>query len=292
MKLYALSDVHLDHRPNREAWSTLPSQPDDALVLVGDVAESMETLRWGLELARTRFREVVWVPGNHELWTVKRHGESLRGVARYDALVAMCRAMGVTTPEDPYRVWPEVRVATAEGERSVVVAPLFLHYDFSFGDVAPAGAPPPPAPSIDADLAHAARVRAWAVEGGIVASDDALLHTEPHLSSAAWCRDRIAQTIPRLEHAARDHALVLLNHYPLREELLLLGPYARYAPWCGTRATVDWHRRFAATVVVSGHIHIRTTKIIDGVRFEQVPLGYPRDWDRTRGLAAYLRRIL
>jgi hypothetical protein len=91
---------------------------------------------------------------------------------------------------------------------------------------------------------------------------------------------------------SRTHALVLVGHWPLRRDLVRLGRVPRYAPWCGTRLTEDWHVRFGAAVVVSGHLHARATDVRDGVRFEEVSVGYPRDWDATRGLASYLRRIL
>jgi hypothetical protein len=62
--------------------------------------------------------------------------------------------------------------------------------------------------------------------------------------------------------------------------------------WCGTSRTEDWHTRFRARAVVSGHLHFRTTLFRHGVRFEEVSLGYPRDWRQTRGIGWYLREIL
>jgi hypothetical protein len=53
-------------------------------------------------------------------------------------------------------------------------------------------------------------------------------------------------------------------------------PEKTLASWCGTRRTDDWHLRFNAGVVVSGHMHVRSTKYRDGVRFEEVSFGYPR----------------
>ena len=49
----------------------------------------------------------------------------LRGEERYQHLVAMCRELGVITPEDPYPVWP------GPGGPAVIV-PLFLLYDYTF----------------------------------------------------------------------------------------------------------------------------------------------------------------
>jgi hypothetical protein len=43
---------------------------------------------------------------------------------------------------------------------------------------------------------------------------------------------------------------------------------------------------------VSGHLHIRSTAYRDGVRFEEVSLGYPRQWREGGGVDAYLREIL
>jgi hypothetical protein len=104
----------------------------------------------------------------------------------------------------------------------------------------------------------------------------------------------VALTERRLEEAvaAHDCPLVLINHFPLRRELAVLPAVPRFSVWCGTRRTEDWHLRFRASVVVFGHLHIRQTRHIDGVRFEEVSLGYPRQWKADQGAGGYLRRIL
>jgi hypothetical protein len=66
----------------------------------------------------------------------------------------------------------------------------------------------------------------------------------------------------------------------------------RFTPWCGTRRTEDWHRRYRAVVAVSGHLHVRRTDWRDDTRFEEVSLGYPKQWDQAKGVAAYLREIM
>jgi hypothetical protein len=94
--------------------------------------------------------------------------------------------------------------------------------------------------------------------------------------------------------AARDPAFptVLVNHYPLVRDPTRVLRYPEFAQWCGTERTADWHRRFRAATVVYGHLHIPRTTWHDGVRFEEVSLGYPREW-RARGLPAeLLRQIL
>lgn len=268
MKLYAISDVHVGHPTNRRGFDQLGEHPDDWLVLAGDLAETFADIAAVFATATARFAKVFWVPGNHELWSLP--SGSARGVARYDQLVELCRAAGVVSPEDPYVRWPGAG-------RPCVIAPLFLLYDYSFRP--------------DAVKTDEAALE-WALEDGLLCTDEAILHADPHPSKSAWCRARCDLTEARL--AAVDPACetVLINHFPLRYDLAATPAIPRFSIWCGTKRTEDWHRRFRARVVVSGHLHIRQTAWRDGVRFEEVSLGYPRQWRAETGVDAYLREIL
>ncbi len=271
MRLLGLSDLHVGHPENRDAVEALPPHPDDWLILAGDLCESLEALAWVLDTLKDRFAKLVWVPGNHELWTTRGDADAGRaGVAKYEALVAVCRERGVLTPEDPFVRWP------GPGPERWI-CPLFLLYDYSFG---PEGATP----------AHTLR---WAAESGIVCADERLLQPDPLPSRQVWCQQRVRQTAARLGHEIPAGAhTILINHWPLRLDLCRLYRIPRFVPWCGTRLTEDWHRRFRAEVVVSGHLHMRATDWRDGVRFEEVSLGYPRHWSQNKGAPAYIREIL
>src|SRR5512140_2008141 len=117
MKLYAISDLHVGADENREAVEELSPHPEDWLIIAGDVGETREDLDFTLRTLAPRFRQLIWVPGNHELWTLPR--APLRGEAKYRQLVSVCQSYGVLTPEDPYPRWP------GEGPPRVI-APLFL----------------------------------------------------------------------------------------------------------------------------------------------------------------------
>ena len=274
MKLWAIGDLHLANRSNREALLELPARPEDWLILAGDVGETELHLRFALEALGPRFARILWVPGNHDLWTLADDPAARRGDAKYRRLVEICRAHGVLTPEDPYPLWPE---RYWDADPGYVIAPLFLLYDYSFR---PSQVPDDRA--ID-----------WAAESGVMCSDEYLLHPAPYDTRPAWCKARLLSTAPRLERAAADgHRLILINHWPLREDLVNLRRIPRFSIWCGTQATENWHQRFNAAVVVHGHLHIKATHFRDGTRFEEVSLGYPRDWNRQRGVGAYLRQIL
>jgi hypothetical protein len=43
---------------------------------------------------------------------------------------------------------------------------------------------------------------------------------------------------------------------------------------------------------VSGHLHIRSTSYRDDIRFEEVSLGYPRQWSGKITPDRYIREIL
>jgi predicted phosphodiesterase len=275
MKLYAISDLHVAFKENRAAIEMLPTHPEDWLILCGDIADTPEQLDFALRVLGEKFARLLWVPGNHELWSVPRK-TALRGVARYEQLVELCRSHSVSTPEDPFPVWP------GEGGPHVL-APLFLLYDYSFRP-----------DEIPVDEAVA-----WAKESNVLCTDEFLLRTEPHADVGEWCRDRCRSSAERLEKslAEHPHPTILIAHFPLKRELAVLPRIPRFVVWCGTQQTEDWHRRFRAKIVVSGHLHIPCTRFIDGVRFEEVSLGYPQEWkgrEERRGwkLADHLRQIL
>jgi len=269
-RLLAVSDLHVSFKANREIVAALrPDSPGDWLLVAGDVGEKAEDIEWVLRTLRGRFSTVVWVPGNHELWALSTDPVGLRGDARYRYLVSVCHRLGVLTPEDPYPLWP------GEGPKTAIV-PLLTLYDYS---VRPPG------------VARADVIQ-WAAEAGIVATDERRLDPAPYADIVEWCQARIAVSERRLAEIPADTRTVLINHYPLRPQDVILPRKPRYAPWSGTRATADWHRRFRARAVVYGHLHVRTSRFADGVHFQEVSLGYPRHWDQTRGAESYLRRIL
>jgi 3',5'-cyclic AMP phosphodiesterase CpdA len=256
--LFATSDLHVTHEGNKEIIEGIrPSHAEDWLIVAGDVAESMDAIEWTLRLLADRFAKVIWAPGNHELWTVSQDPAAARGVARYEQLVGLCRRLGVLTPEDEYPVW-------VTDEESFVVAPLFLLYDYSFRT---------PGSTLDAAMEHA-------YSTGLVFTDEQVLHPDPFASRQEWCAHRVALTEARLAAIPEHQRTVLASHFPLHRGPTTMLRHQHLAMWCGTELTADWHLRFRAAVAVYGHLHIPLTLEYDGVRFEEVSLGYPREWRR------------
>ena len=269
MKLWATSDLHVGYEENRRAVEALPAHPDDWLIIAGDTGETPAHLDFVLRTLRSRFAQLVWTPGNHDLWTPRDWPPEQRGVAHYERLVALCRRYGVLTPDDPYARWP------GDGPLRAIV-PTFVLFDYSFRPD------------------HVSREDAlkWAAATGLRSADEDLLAPDPHASRDVWCAERVAATEARLDALPSDARLVLVNHFPLRRDLAVLPRIPRFSIWCGTTRTDDWHRRFRVEVAIYGHLHLRSTRVIDDVRFEEVSLGYPKQWDQKKGLVPYLRRIL
>jgi 3',5'-cyclic AMP phosphodiesterase CpdA len=270
-RLLAISDLHVVYEANRKIVSELrPTSDEDWLIVAGDVGEILADIEWALRVLSERFAKVIWTPGNHELWTPQQDPVKLRGEHRYRHLVELCRSMGIATPEDPYPVW--------RGPGGpVTIVPVFVLYDYSFR--------PPGLTTKDEALARAYDV-------GVVCTDEFHLHPDPHPTREAWCDVRVAET----EHllAARDEALptILVSHWPLVRDPTSILRYPEFSLWCGTDRTADWHRRFNAVTAVYGHLHIPRTTWYDGVRFEEVSLGYPREWERRETAPGQLRQIL
>jgi 3',5'-cyclic AMP phosphodiesterase CpdA len=269
MRLWAISDLHVGFQENRRAVQALPAMPDDWLIIAGDTGESPAHLDFVLRTLGPRFAQIIWTVGNHDLWTPQTRADDERGEAHYQRLVRLCRTHGVLTPDDPYPIWP------GDGPRTAIVS-VFTLYDYSFR---PAHVP-------------LEKAVAWAAEAGVRCADEELLHPHPHDSRPAWCHALVASTEVRLREIPADVRLIVVSHWPLRAEDAVLPRIPRFSIWCGTRATSDWHRRFSIEAVVYGHLHLRSSREADGVRFEEVSFGYPRQWDPRKTLQSYLRRIL
>lgn len=270
-RLLAVSDLHVGMAENRLIVESLrPSGDQDWLIVAGDVAEKMGDVEWALKLLSERFAHVIWTPGNHELWTTEKDPVRLTGQARYERLVELCGKLGVSTPEDPFPLW--------RGPGGpVAVAPMFLLYDYTFRV--------PGAATKEESLARAQ-------EAGVICTDEYLLHHDPYPAREDWCRARVALTEQRLAAHTPDIPLVLVGHWPLIRKPTSVLWHPEFAQWCGTELTADWHRRFDVEAVVYGHLHIPRTTWYDGVRFEEVSIGYPREWRKRGHPHGLLRQIL
>jgi hypothetical protein len=185
----------------------------------------------------------------------------------------------------------------------VTVAPLFTLYDYSFPPGTAMNGLAADGTGVDGTAGDRtagdrtagdgtdARQAALAAarRAGITPMDEGRLHPDPYPSLAAWCADRVAATERRLAEVTGP--VVLVSHWPLSPAPLAALRHQEFAPWCGTTRTDGWHTRPGVLACVYGHLHIPRGTRHDGVRFEEVSVGYPREWQR-RGSAPPAPRVV
>lgn len=260
--LLAVSDLHVSHGANRALVESFrPGTPNDWLLLAGDIAEREADFEWVISTLAGRFRQVVWCPGNHELWCHPNDTLKLPGVHRYSHLVDICRRHGVATPEDEFQ-----RYTTSSG-MSALIVPVFALYDYSFR-------------SAQDHTAEQAIERAR--RAGVMSCDQYLLKTYPYGSVVEWCDARIEYTERRLEELPDGENVVLLSHFPLIREPTEILRNAEIAIWCGTEQTRQWPAKYGVRLVVYGHLHVPRVDFLNGVAHVEVSMGYPREWQERR----------
>ncbi|ETR67036.1 MAG: hypothetical protein OMM_12036, partial [Candidatus Magnetoglobus multicellularis str. Araruama] len=70
MRIFAISDLHIDFKENL-TWLHQLSRDcyrGDLLLVGGDVCDDLSLFMEGLKILKSRFREIIFVPGNHDLW--------------------------------------------------------------------------------------------------------------------------------------------------------------------------------------------------------------------------------
>ena len=241
MRVYAISDLHTDFKDNREVLLSLSptAHKRDVLLVAGDIADRMETIAETLSVLRTRFSQVFYALGNHELWVRVGGGDSLEKLTR---IVALCDELGVQTrPGKAGALW---------------VVPLYSWYDEGF----------------DVDRsAVAEELEGWAdfyfckwPEKVGPVSDFFLKLNAGHLRRY-------------------DGPVISMSHFLPRRDLLPPTARLRFKGLplvAGCTALDEQIRRLGSTVHVFGHSHINCDRVIDGVRYIQNALKYPKDRKR------------
>lgn len=121
MRVYAVSDIHIDYEGNAKwlARISRSDHKDDILILAGDVSDDPRLLEWCFRELADRFKKVMYVPGNHDLWVLRR-GKGQTSIDRYQAIGALARELGVSM--EPFHT-PRLSIV-----------PLLSWYDYSFGE--------------------------------------------------------------------------------------------------------------------------------------------------------------
>lgn len=120
MRIHAISDIHVDYPENRRWLHNLSMQDyqEDTLILAGDITDIVPLFAEALESLKKRFQEVLFVPGNHDLWV--HRNDSPDSLTHFYNIVKLAGQYGVHTGPVHF------------GSLSII--PLFGWYDYSFGE--------------------------------------------------------------------------------------------------------------------------------------------------------------
>jgi predicted phosphodiesterase len=236
-RVFALSDIHVDFDVNVQWLRNLSSLDyrDDILILAGDVTHKLTELAATLGALATRFAQVLFVPGNHELWVLGEAPERT-SLQKFTDVVAVATENGVSMR--PY--WRD----------RVLIAPLLGWYDYSFGQ------PSDDLYSMWTDY-HACR---W--PAGFQPEDVAAYFTRMNREISPDGATKVitfSHFLPRID--------LIPSYVSSRARLL--------DPVLGSTRLERQLRGLGASIHVYGHSHINRRVCFDGVTYINNALGYP-----------------
>lgn len=239
MRVFAISDLHTDFKENMLVIERLPNYTfkEDTLVVAGDVADRLDIIEHTLALLRSKFRQVCYVPGNHELWVRDGAYDSLEKLRRVQE---MCRRINVETkPVEMNGLW---------------VVPLLSWYEPAFDS--------------DDDDQDLEELEGWADfyfckwPAGVT---DVCQH---FLDVNEANIRRPGGTVISFSHFLPRRDLLPTREYLRFKNLPKVSGCARLD---------DQIRRLNSVTHVFGHSHINLDRVIDGVRYVSNALLYPRE---------------
>jgi predicted phosphodiesterase len=239
MRVFALSDIHIDYEVNANwiANLSIAEYQDAVLILAGDVTDSLRLLDRCLGTLAKRFRKVLFVPGNHELWVIREDREK-NSFEKFEDVCRVVEASGASM--EAFR------------EQNVSIISLLAWYDYSFGE------PSRELRSMWMDY-HACR---WPV--GLAETDIAARfasYNDKHMSRPGDKVITYSHFLPRID--------VMPQFIPYASRLLY--------PVLGSAQLDRQVRRLDSSIHVYGHSHVNRQVTIDGVLYINNAFGYPTE---------------
>ncbi len=247
MRIFAVSDIHVDYDVNAQwvANLSMVDYQDDVLILAGDVTDTRRLLEWTLGALAKRFKKVLFVPGNHDLWVIRDDREK-NSFQKFDDVRAIVEECGASM--DVFR------------EPGLSIIPLFTWYDYSFGE------PSAELKSVWMDY-RACRWPAGYAEKEITAHFTALNGHE--LSPVGDKVITYSHFLPRID--------LMPGFVPCAGRLLY--------PILGSAQIDRQVRSLNADIHVYGHSHVNRHVTIDGISYINNAFGYPSEtWIASKNL--------
>ncbi|NKB32184.1 MAG: metallophosphoesterase [Pseudomonadales bacterium] len=239
MKVYTVSDIHVDYPENMEWILSLDSASflEDILIVAGDVSHDLQDLSRVFSSLVTKFKSVHFIPGNHELWIEQDKYDC--SLEKFDAVQRISNEHGVQTKACHY------------GKLSLV--PLHSWYDFSFGEP-------------DRHLNRAwrdFRACAWPSE----------LENVKDINEYFLSLNREHLTISNDTVISYSHFLPRIDVMPS----FIPEDRRRIYPVLGSDLLGDQVRHLNPDIHIYGHSHVNQSVELDNIRYVNNAFAYPTE---------------
>jgi predicted phosphohydrolase len=242
MTIYAISDLHTDNKDNRDLLNVLSANDygEDTLLIAGDISNRLQIIKDTFLTLSAQFKHLFFMPGNHEFWVSKESDNSL---TKLDQILALCDDLGIhTRPKMIEEAW---------------IVPLFSWYESMFY---PAGDPDSP------------ELEGW--------GDYHLCKWPDPVGNIPF--DPLSHFIDLNKSRIRDYDRPVISFSHFVPRLELIPPqrilFFKSLPMvAGSTKIEEMVRKINSKLHVFGHTHINVDHTIDGVRYLQNGLRYPRE---------------
>ncbi|KAI4365782.1 hypothetical protein MLD38_021740 [Melastoma candidum] len=263
-RVFVISDLHTDYPENMDWVKSLSTVKynRDALIVAGDVAETYKNFVSTMSLLKDRFEHVFYVPGNHDAWCRRESENYESSLEKLDCLRNACRRLGVTI--DPAII------------DCLGIIPLYSWYHESFDredEIAAFRIPPLEMACKDY---YACK---WPEE--LSNKDESLAAFFDSMNNSK--QDAI-EDIQR-----KCSQIITFSHFVPRQELCpekRMLFYPNLPKIIGSDClearirSVHGQEGGPSACHVFGHTHFCWDAVLDGIRYVQAPLAYPREQKR------------
>lgn len=95
-RIYGISDLHTDYDANLAFVENMPERLEDVLIVAGDISDDIPRLVETLSILKAKYKDVFFIPGNHELWL--NNGDPYpNSLVKLYEIVRHCKRIGVHT---------------------------------------------------------------------------------------------------------------------------------------------------------------------------------------------------
>jgi len=241
-RIFALSDIHFDHRENEDWVHAIDDSAfqDDVLIVAGNVADSKVAVGRGLTTLKQKFRRVFYTVGNHEMSiTHAEHARYPDSIAKLHAIFSECDELGVDIFPAP----------VAEG---LSVLPLFSWYSAEFDENDPF-----PDPNVQFDK-HCK----WPMDADMQVWKYMAKMNEAFLAKPYY------------------GTVISFSHFLPRRGLPFDKTSKKAAKHVGCEIIDEQARAIGSKMHIYGHSRSKYAQAHDGVRYVNMPLGFETDWPK------------